>query len=118
MRDVVIVAGCRTPIGTIGGQFKTLAPVELTIPVMQNLIKRSGIDPVIIDDVIWGCNYQRTYKENNLARVAAVKAGLPVTVPGITIHRNCTSSMSAIQMGFYQIRAGELSASWQVVLTV
>ena len=107
MRDVVIVAGCRTPIGTIGGQFKTLAPVELTIPVMQNLIKRSGIDPVIIDDVIWGCNYQRTYKENNLARVAAVKAGLPVTVPGITIHRNCTSSMSAIQMGFYQIRAGE-----------
>ena len=107
MRDVVIVAGCRTPIGTIGGQFKTLAPVELTIPVMQNLIKRAGIDPVIIDDVIWGCNYQRTYKENNLARVAAVKAGLPVTVPGITIHRNCTSSMSAIQMGFYQIRAGE-----------
>ena len=107
MRDVVIVAGCRTPIGTIGGQFKTLAPVELTIPVMQNLIKRAGIDPVIIDDVIWGCNYQRTYKENNLARVAAEKAGLPVTVPGITIHRNCTSSMSAIQMGFYQIRAGE-----------
>ena len=52
MRDVVIVAGCRTPIGTIGGQFKTLAPVELTIPVMQNLIKRAGIDPVIIDDVI------------------------------------------------------------------
>ena len=67
MRDVVIVAGCRTPIGTIGGQFKTLAPVELTIPVMQNLIKRAGIDPVIIDDVIWGCNYQRTYKEHNLA---------------------------------------------------
>ena len=47
MRDVVIVAGCRTPIGTIGGQFKTLAPVELTIPVMQNLIKRAGIDPVM-----------------------------------------------------------------------
>lgn len=107
MRDVVIVAGCRTPIGTIGGQFKTLTALDLSIPVMQNLISRSGIDPAIIDDVIWGCNYQRTYKENNLARVAAVKAGLPVTVPGITIHRNCTSSMSAIQMGFYQIRAGE-----------
>lgn len=107
MRNVVIVAGCRTPIGTIGGQFKTLAPSELSIPVMQNLVKRAGIDPAIIEDVIWGCNYQRTYKENNLARVAAVKAGLPVTVPGITIHRNCTSSMSAIQMGFYQIRAEE-----------
>ena len=107
MRNVVIVAGCRTPIGTIGGQFKTLVPSELSIPVMQNLVERAGIDPAIIEDVIWGCNYQRTYKENNLARVAAVKAGLPVTVPGITIHRNCTSSMSAIQMGFYQIKAGE-----------
>lgn len=107
MRNVVIVAGCRTPIGTIGGQFKTLTALDLSIPVMQNLISRSGIDPNLIDDVIWGCNYQRTYKENNLARVAAVKAGLPVTVPGITIHRNCTSSMSAIQLGFYQIRAGE-----------
>lgn len=107
MRNVVIVAGCRTPIGTIGGQFKTLTPSELSIPVMQNLVERAGIDPAMIDDVIWGCNYQRTYKENNLARVAAVKAGLPVTVPGITIHRNCTSSMSAIQMGYYQIKAGE-----------
>ncbi len=107
MRNVVIVAGCRTPIGTIGGQFKSLAPSELTIPVMQNLISRASIDPAIIEDVIWGCNYQRTYKENNLARVALVKAGLPESVPGITIHRNCTSSMSAIQMGYYQIKAGE-----------
>lgn len=107
MRNVVIVAGCRTPIGTIGGQFKELTALNLSIPVMQNLIERAGIDAAMIDDVIWGCNYQRTYKENNLARVAAVKAGLPVTVPGITIHRNCTSSMSAIQLGYYQIKAGE-----------
>lgn len=107
MRNVVIVAGCRTPIGTMGGQFKTLTALDLSIPVMQELIQRSGVDPVTIDDVIWGCNYQRTYKENNLARVAAVKSGLPVSVPGITIHRNCTSSMSAIQMGYYQIKAGE-----------
>ena len=98
MRNVVIVAGCRTPIGTIGGQFKTLTALDLSVPVIQALVKRSGVNPEMIDDVIWGCNYQRTYKENNLARVAAVKAGLPVTVPGITIHRNCTSSMSAIQM--------------------
>ena len=61
---------------------------------MQALIQRSGVDPALIDDVIWGCNYQRTYLENNLARVAAIKAGLPDTVPGITVHRNCTSSMS------------------------
>ena len=107
MRNVVIVAGCRTPIGTIGGQFKSLTSLDLSIPVMQALVGRAKIDPALIEDVIWGCNYQRTYKENNLARVAAVKAGLPTSVPGITIHRNCTSSMSSIQMGFYQIRAGE-----------
>lgn len=107
MAKVVITAGCRTPIGTIGGQFKTITSLDLSIPVMQELVKRSKIDPAMIEDVIWGCNYQRTYKENNLARVALVKAGLPVTVPGITVHRNCTSSMSSIQMGFYQIKAGE-----------
>lgn len=107
MRNVVITAGCRTPIGTIGGQFKSLTSLDLSIPVMQDLIKRLGIHPEIVNDVIWGCNYQRTYQENNLARVAAIKAGLPDTVPGITIHRNCTSSMSAIQFGFYQIKAGE-----------
>ena len=109
MRNVVIVAGCRTPIGVINGMFKSLTALDLTIPVMQNLVKRAGdsFDPAIIEDVIWGCNYQRTYKENNLARVAAIKAGLPETVPGVTIHRNCPSSMSSIAFGFYQIKAGE-----------
>ncbi|MBK5253731.1 MAG: thiolase family protein [Peptostreptococcaceae bacterium] len=107
MGNVVIVAGCRTPIGTIGGQFKTITSLDLSIPIMQNLVKRAGIDPAIIDDVIWGCNYQRTYLENNLARIALVKAGLPTTVPGITVHRNCCSSMSSIQMGYYQIKSGE-----------
>ena len=59
MRNVVIVSACRTPIGTIGGQFKTLTSLDLSIPVMQNLVKRAGIDPElidpeIIDDVTWG----------------------------------------------------------------
>lgn len=107
MRNVVIVAACRTPIGTMGGQFKQLTALDLSIPVMQALVERSGISAERIDDVIWGCNYQKTYQENNLARVAAVKAGLPTSVPGITIHRNCTSSMSSVQFGFYQIKAGE-----------
>lgn len=107
MRNVVIVAACRTPIGTIGGQFKELTPTELTVPVMQALLERSKVDPATIEDVIWGSNYQRTYLENNIARVAAVKAGLPESVPGITVHRNCTSSMSALQLGYYQIKAGE-----------
>ncbi|MFH1153321.1 MAG: thiolase family protein [Pseudomonadota bacterium] len=107
MNEVVIVAAARTPIGKFGGVFKTLNALELTIPLIQALVDRAGIDPSQIDDVVWGCNYQKTFRENNLARVAAVKAGLPVTVPGITLHRNCTSSMSAIQMAFYQIKSGE-----------
>ena len=107
MNDIVITAGCRTPIVTIGGQFKTLTALDLSIPIMKELVLRSGIDPACVDDVIWGCNYQRTYKENNLARVALIKAGLPDSVPGITVHRNCTSSMSSVQMGYYQIKAGE-----------
>ena len=107
MGNVVIVAACRTAVGSLGGMYKTITSLDLSIPIMQELVKRSGIDPEIIEDVIWGCNYQRTYKENNLARVAAIKAGLPESAPGITIHRNCTSSLSSIQFGYYQIKAGE-----------
>lgn len=107
MNEVVIVAAGRTAIGKHGGALKSMSALDLTIPVMQDLVKRAGISAELIDDVIWGCNYQKTYKENNLARVAAVKAGFPVTVPGITIHRNCTSSMSAVQLAYYQIKCGE-----------
>ena len=88
MGNVVIVSACRTAVGSLGGMYKTITSLDLSIPIMQELVKRAGIDPEIIEDVIWGCNYQRTYKENNLARVAAIKAGLPQSVPGITIHRN------------------------------
>ncbi len=107
MEDVFIASACRTAIGKHGGGLRTLSALDLTIPVMQEVIKRAVIDPQLVDDVIWGCNYQKTYLENNLARVAAVKSGMPTSVPGITVHRNCTSSMSAVQMGYYQIRCGE-----------
>jgi acetyl-CoA C-acetyltransferase len=107
MEDVVIVSACRTAIGKHGGGLRRLSALDLTIPVMQEVMRRAGVDPELIDDVIWGCNYQKTYLENNLARVAAVKSGIPISVPGITVHRNCTSSMSAVQMGYYQIRCGE-----------
>ena len=118
MNHVAIVSACRTPIGTIGGQFKTLTALDLSIPVMQALIQRSGVDPALIDDVIWGCNYQRTYLENNLARVAAIKAGLPDTVPGITVHRNCTHlHVSSHSAGFIRSCPGRPSALWPAVPT-
>jgi len=110
MNRVVIVSAARTPIGKFCGAFKSLSALDLTIPVMKALVKRAGINPEILSDVIWGCNYQKTFRENNLARVAAVKSGLPETIPGITIHRNCTSSMSALQIAYYQIACDEADA--------
>jgi len=107
VNDVVIVAACRTAVGRHGGVFKSLGALELTIPMMQELVRRADIDGGIIEDIIWGCNYQKTYNENNLARVAGVRAGLPDSVPGITVHRNCTSSMSAVQLAYYQIKCGD-----------
>jgi acetyl-CoA C-acetyltransferase len=107
MEEVFIVSACRTAIGRHGGGLKTLSALDLTIPTMQEIIKRADTDPKLIDDVVWGCNYQKTYLENNLARVAAVKSGIPISVPGITVHRNCTSSMSAVQMAYYQIKCGD-----------
>jgi acetyl-CoA C-acetyltransferase len=74
---------------------------------MQELIRRSGIDPAIIDDVIWGNCYQRTKDETNLARVAALQAGIPAEVPGITVHRTCTAGMSSLVMGTQAIKCGD-----------
>ena len=96
MNQVAIVAAARTAIGKFGGAFKNAGALDLTIPVMQSLIKRSGIKKGLVDDVIWGCNYQKTYRENNLARVAAVKAGLPVSVLGMSqLCDEATASRSA-----------------------
>ena len=63
MRNVVVVAAARTAIGTINGQFKTVLPVDLTVPVMKALFERSGVEGIegMIEEVIWGENYQRTY---------------------------------------------------------
>jgi acetyl-CoA C-acetyltransferase len=72
MNEVVIVAGCRTPIGRLGGMFKGVSALELTISVMRELVRRAGIKAENIEDVIWGSNYQRTNGENNIARTAAV----------------------------------------------
>jgi len=105
--DVVIVAAVRTAIGSYGGVFKDLRAPALTVPVMQELIRRSGIDPAIIDDVIWGNCYQRTKDETNLARVAALQAGIPAEVPGITVHRTCTAGMSSLVMGTQAIKCGD-----------
>src|SRR4030066_1593693 len=71
--EVVITAAIRSPIGSFGGVFREMRAPELAVPVMKALIDRTGIDPGIIDDVIWGCAYQRGRDEANIARVAAIR---------------------------------------------
>jgi len=104
--DVVIVSAVRSAIGTYGGQFRETRNVPLGVPVMKEAIQRAGIDPAEIDDVGWGCCYQRAQNEVNVARVTAIEAGVPVEVPAFTVMRVCTSSMWAVAQGFMAIRLG------------
>jgi len=107
--DVVITGAARSAIGSYGGQFRDVTGVPLGIPVMEDVIRRSGIDPAVIDDVGWGCCYQRARNEVNIARVTAIKAGVPQEVPAYTVMRVCTSGMSAIAQGAAAIRQKENS---------
>ena len=104
--DVVIVSAFRTAIGGYGGQFRDVTAVPLGVPVVTEAIKRTGIDPAVIDDVGWGCCYQRARNEVNVARVTAIKSGVPVEVPAFTVMRVCTSSLWAMAEGFMAIRQG------------
>ena len=106
LNDVVIVSAVRSAIGAYGGQFKDILGVPLGVPVMTEAIKRAGIDPAVIDDVGWGCCYQRAKDEVNVARVTAIKSGVPIEVPAFTVMRVCTSSMWAMAQGFLAIRQG------------
>ncbi|MBU4054742.1 MAG: thiolase family protein [Proteobacteria bacterium] len=104
--EVIIASAVRSAIGTFGGQFREMRNVPLGVPVMKAAIDRAGIDPAVIDDVGWGCCYQRAENEVNVARVTAIKAGVPVEVPAYTVMRVCTSSMWSIAQGMMAIRQG------------
>jgi acetyl-CoA C-acetyltransferase len=104
--DVVIVSAVRSAIGTYGGQFRETRNVPLGVPVMKAAIERAGIDPAVIDDVGWGCCYQRAQNEVNVARITAIEAGVPVEVPAFTVMRVCTSSMWSIAQGMMAIKQG------------
>ena len=97
MKDAFIVDAVRTPIGSFGG---TLAPVradDLAAHVLRELVKRHpSLDPATIDDVILGCANQAGEDNRNVARMALLLAGLPITVPGETVNRLCASGMGAV----------------------
>ncbi len=106
-RQPVIVATARTPVGSFGGVFRDLHDTDLSVVVIKELVNRAGLKDKKIDDVVWGCCYQRTTRETNLARVVAVHSGLPVDTPGVTLQRVCTSSLQAIVYASWTIRLGE-----------
>ena len=105
MKDVVIVSACRTAIGTFGGTLKDVILANLGAVVMKEAVKRAGIDPSTIDDVRFGCCMEHV-NTLNTTRTAALLAGIPVTVPAVTINRVCPSGMEATASGMAMIQAG------------
>ncbi len=106
MKEVVIVGGVRTPIGSHGGAFRTISAQELAKIVIVEVLKRTDLDPNIIDEVIFGCVGQYS-DAANIARVAALMAGIPDHVPGYTVQRNCVAGMQAITNAYQAIQAGD-----------
>ena len=106
MKEVVIVGGVRTPIGSHGGAFRTLTAQHLGAIVLKEVVERVGIDPLLFDDVILGCIGQQS-DAVNIGRVAALLAGIPVSVPGYTVQRNCVSGMVSITSACQAIQAGD-----------
>ena len=107
MAQAYVVGGVRTPIGRYGGSLARVRPDDLAAVVIRELVARTGIDPVEIDDVIFGDANQAGEDNRNVARMAGLLAGLPVTVPGITINRLCASGLSAVHLAASMVKSGE-----------
>src|SRR5688500_15985225 len=105
MDNAVIISACRTPIGSFGGVFKDLSAADLGAVVIREAIRRAGIDAVDLGDVIMGCVLQAG-AGMNVARQAALKAGVPVQVPAETINRVCGSGLQAVVHAVEAVKAG------------
>lgn len=107
MRDAYICAYTRTPIGRYGGSLSTVRPDDLAAVPLRALMAAHDIDWTTVDDVILGCANQAGEDNRNVARMATLLAGLPITVPGTTVNRLCGSGMDAVIMAARAIKAGE-----------
>jgi len=105
LRRVAILSAARTPIGGFGGSMKGVNGSHLGKTVIEKVLADSKIDPAMIGDVRFGCCMEH-YDEMNVARVAALLAGIPDTVPGVTMNRVCTSAMEAVHTSYLQIATG------------
>lgn len=102
----VIVEAVRTPVGKRNGGLSGVHPADLSAVVLNALVERAGIDPVVVDDVIWGCVQQVGEQSQDVARTALLAAGWPETVPGVTIDRQCGSSQQALNFAVASVEAG------------
>jgi acetyl-CoA acetyltransferase len=99
MESAWICDAIRTPIGRYGGSLSTVRPDDLAAIVLRSILERnSSLNPDAIDDVILGCANQAGEDNRNIARMSLLLAGMPVTVPGVTVNRLCGSGMEAIGM--------------------
>jgi acetyl-CoA acetyltransferase family protein len=105
MKEIVIVAGVRTPIGRMGGTIARFRPEELGAFALRGLVDKTGIDPAIIEDVVMGLS-NSWHAAYNPSRWAVLKAGLPYSLPGVTVERQCSSGLQSINFAATQIMAG------------
>ncbi|MFC5724389.1 thiolase family protein [Streptomyces gamaensis] len=110
IRDVYILDAVRTPVGKYGGALASVRPDDMAAHVVRALADRAeGLDPALVDDVVFG-NANGAGEENrNVGRMAALLAGLPVTVPGVTVNRLCASGLEAVVHGYRAIALGDAS---------
>jgi hypothetical protein len=107
MPRAVVISAVRTPIGRYGGALSGVRPDDLAAHAIAAAVERSGVDPAEIEDVYLGCANQAGEDNRNVARMAALLAGLPQSVPGMTINRLCASGLTAVVDACRAIAAGE-----------
>src|ERR1700726_1613615 len=107
MPEAVIVEAVRTPVGKRNGGLSGVHPVELSAHILKSLAQRSGIDPAVVDDVVWGCVSQVGEQTLDIARTAVLAAGWPETVTGVTVDRQCGSSQQSVHFAAAGLIAGQ-----------
>lgn len=106
MAEAVIVEAVRSPVGKRNGGLSGVHPAELSAQVLNGLVERAGVDPALVDDVIWGCVMQAGEQALDIARTALLAAGWPESVPGVTVDRQCGSSQQSVHFAAAGVVAG------------
>lgn len=110
MAEAVIVEAVRSAVGKRNGGLSGVHPADLSAQVLNGLAQRAGIDPEIVDDVIWGCVMQAGEQALDIARTAVLTAGWPETIPGVTVDRQCGSSQQSVHFAAAGVVAGHYDA--------